>query len=72
MGKMGLNFDIERLSYRSHCLFSLNPLPGRHWVPAYDGILLTERGFKVRWTTWRAASAKALPILRARSYDATN
>jgi len=28
MGKMGLNFDIERLSYRSHCLFSSPPLPG--------------------------------------------
>jgi len=28
MGNMGLNPDIERLSYRSHCLFSLPPLPG--------------------------------------------
>ena len=27
IGKLGLNLDIERLSYRSHCLFSLPPLP---------------------------------------------
>jgi len=28
MGKMGLNPEIERLSHRSPCLFSLPPLPG--------------------------------------------
>ena len=28
MGKTGLNPDIERLSHRSPCLFSLPPLPG--------------------------------------------
>jgi hypothetical protein len=51
MGKMGLNPDIERLSHRSHCLFSLPPLLG-----GYEQNKNGSELSRVAYQSWRASS----------------
>ena len=63
MGKMGLSFDIECLSYRSHCLFFLPPLPGTCTRRTKNRVVKTRQNVTAEYLPWKFRGPIRIPVI---------